>query len=107
MTENYLLDMETSTLASSIELIAPSLDTSRNTLLTMPHKVGTSISEVPSPAHLNLTNFRDDDAQDHGYNSDGKIGPFFDALEEGGEQYYDEEYKIPEQYYGFRGKYSC
>ena len=50
MTENYLLDMETSTLASSIELIAPPLDTSRNTLLTTPHKVGTSISEVPSPA---------------------------------------------------------
>ena len=41
---------------------------------------------VPSTARQNLTNFWDDDAQDDGYDSDGKIGPFYDALEEEGEQ---------------------
>ena len=44
----------------------------------------------------NLTNFRDADAQDDGYDSDGKIGP---SLEEEGEQYYYEDNKIPEWYY--------
>ena len=91
MTENYLPDMETTTLASSIASISPSFDTSRNTLPTTPHKVGTSIAEGPSPARRNLTNFWDDDAQDNGYDSDGKIGPFYDALEEEGAQYYDED----------------
>ena len=37
---------------------------------------------MPSPARQNLTNFWDDDAQDDGYDSDGEIGPFYDALEE-------------------------
>ena len=71
MTENYLPDMETTTLASSIEFMAPSFDTSRNTLPTTPYQFGTSIAEVPIPARQNLTNFRDDDAQDNGYDSDG------------------------------------
>ena len=54
---------------------------------------------MPSPARPNLTIFWEDDAQDDGYDSDGKIGPFYDALEEEGEQYYDEEDMIPERYY--------
>ena len=85
MTENYLPDMETTTLVSAIALIEPSPDTSRNTLPTTPHKVGTIISEVPSPVRQNLTDFRDGDAQDDGYDSDGEIGPFYDDLEEEGE----------------------
>ena len=72
-------------------LIAPSFDTSRNNLPTTPRQVGTIIVEVPSPARRNLTNFWDDDAQDNRYESDGEIGPFYDALEEEGEQYYDED----------------
>ena len=80
MTENNLPDMETTTLASSISSIVPSFDTSHNTLPTTPHQVGTSIAEVPSPARRNITNFWDDDAQDNVYDSDGKIGPFYDAL---------------------------
>ena len=87
MTENYLPDMETTTLASSIASISPSFDTSRNNLPTMPRQVGTIISEVPSPARRDLTNFWDDDAQDNRYDSGGEIGPFYDALEEEGEQY--------------------
>ena len=70
-TENSLPDMETTTLASPIASIAPSFDTSRNNLPTTPHQVGTSISEVPSPARQNLTIFWDDDAQDNGYDSGG------------------------------------
>ena len=54
-------------------------------------------TEVPSPARWNLTNFQDDDAQDDGYDSDGEIGYFYDALKEEGEQYYDEEDTIPER----------
>ena len=46
----------------------------------MPHQVGTSIAEVPSLARQNLTNFQDDDVQHNGYDSDGKIVPFCDAL---------------------------
>ena len=80
MTENYLSDMETTTLASAIASISPSLDNSRNTLPTTPHKVGTSIAVITSPARINLTNFWDYDAQDDGYDSDGEIGPFYDAL---------------------------
>ena len=38
MTENYLPDMETTILASSIASIAPSFDTSSNTLPTTPHQ---------------------------------------------------------------------
>ena len=87
MTENYLPDMETTTLASSMALMAPSFDTSHNTLTTTPNQVETSIAEGPSPDRQNLTNFQDDDAQDDGYDSDGKIGPFNDALEEEGDQY--------------------
>ena len=98
MTENYLWDMETTTLSSYIESIAPSFGTSRNTLPTTPHTFGTSIAEVPSPARRNLTNFGDDDAQDNGYDNDGEIGPFYDALEEDGEKYYDEDNTIPERY---------
>ena len=86
MTENYLPDMETTTLASSIASIALSSYTSCNTLTNMPHQVGTSIAEVSSPARQNLTHFGDGDAQDNGYDSDGEIGPFCDALEEEGEQ---------------------
>ena len=71
MTENCLPDMETTTLASSIASIAPSFDTSRNNIPTMPCQFGTSIAKLPSPARQNLTNFRDDDAQDNGYDSDG------------------------------------
>ena len=97
MTENYLLDMETTTLASSIALIAPSFDTSRDTLPATPHQVGTSIAKVPSSARQNLTNFWDDDAQDNGYDSDGETGLFYDALEEEGEKYYDEDDTIPER----------
>ena len=52
-----------------------------------------------SPARRNLTNFLDDDAQDDGYDSDGKIGRFYDALEEECEQYYDGDDMIPERYY--------
>ena len=76
--------METTTLASYIVSIALSFDTLRYTLPTTPYQVGTSIAEVPSPDHQNLTNFGDDNAQDDGYDSDGKIGPFYDALEEEG-----------------------
>ena len=46
-----------------------------------------------------MTNFWDDDAQDNGYDSDGTIGPFYNALEEEGKQYYDEDNAIPERYY--------
>ena len=99
MTENYLLDMETTTLSPSIVSIASSFDTSRNTLPTTPHQVGTSIAEVPSPAFRNMTSFWDDDAQDDGYDSDGKIGLFCDALEEEGEKYQDEDDMITERYY--------
>ena len=99
MTENYLPDMETTTLASSIASIAPSFDTSRNNLPTTPHQVGTSIAEVPSPARQNLTNFWDENAQDNGYDSDGEIGTFYDALEKEGYQYYNEEDTFPERYY--------
>ena len=99
MTENCLPDMETTTLASSIASIAPSFDTSCNTLTTTPHQVGTRIAEVPSPARQNLTNFWDDDAQDNENDSDGEIGTFDDALEDEGEQNYDEGDIIPEQYY--------
>ena len=99
ITENYLLDMETTTLTSSIAYIAPSFDTSFNTLPTTPHQVGTSIAEVPSPARLNLTNFWDNNAQYDGYDSDGEIGPFYNALEEEGEKYYDEDDTITERYY--------
>ena len=42
---------------------------------------------MPSPDCQNMTNFRDDDAQDNEYDSDGEIVPFYDALEEEGEQY--------------------
>ena len=91
--------METTTSAFNISSIAPPPDTSRNTLPTTPHKVGTSIAEVPSLYSQNLTNFRDDDAQDDGYDSDGKIWPFYDSLEEEGEQYYYEYDTIPERYY--------
>ena len=87
MTENYLPDMETTTLASAIASIALSPDNSRNTLPNRPYKVGTSMAEVPSPACRNLTGFWDEDAQDDGYENDGKIGPFCDALEEEVEQY--------------------
>ena len=86
MTENYLPDTETTSLASDIALIAPPPDTSRDTLPNTPHKVGTSIAEVPSPARRNMTYFRDKDAQDVGCDSDGEIGPFYDALEEEGDQ---------------------
>ena len=79
--------METTTLVSSIASIALPFNNSRNTLPTTPHQVGTSIAEVPSPARPNLTIFWDDNAQDDGYDSDGKIGPLYDALEEEGEQY--------------------
>ena len=78
--------METTTLAPSIASIAPSFGTLRNTLLTTPHQIGTSIVEVPSPDRWNMNNFRDEDVQDNGYDSDGKIGPLYDALEEEGEQ---------------------
>ena len=80
MIENYLPDMKTTTLASSIASIALSFDKSRNNLPTMPRQVGTSIAEVPSPARRNLANFWDYDAQDNGYDSDGKIGPLYDDL---------------------------
>ena len=86
MKKYYLLDMETTTLSSSISYIAPSFNTSRNTLPTTPHQIGTSIVEVSSPTCRNLTNFWDDDAHDDGYDSDGKIGPFYDALGEEGDQ---------------------
>ena len=91
--------MDTTNLASSITSIAPYFDTSCNTLPTTPHQVKTSIAEVPSPDRQNLTNFWDDLAHDDGYDSDGEIGPFHDALEEGGEQYYDEDDTITERYY--------
>ena len=68
-------------------MVALSFDTSHNTLTTTPNQVEISIAEVPSPDRRNLTNFQDDDAQDDGYDSDGKIGPFYDALEEEGDQY--------------------
>ena len=42
---------------------------------------------MPSPARQNLTDFWDGDAQDDGYDSDGEIGPFYDDLEEEGDQY--------------------
>ena len=90
--------METTTLASSVVSIAPSFYTSHNTLPTTPHQVGKSIAEVPSPARRNLTNFWDEDAQDDEYDSDGKIGPLYEDLEEEGEKYYDEDDKIPEWY---------
>ena len=99
MTESYLPDMETTTLESSIASISPSFDNSRNTLPTTPHQVGTSIAEVPSPANIILTTFWDGDAQDDRYESDGEIGPFYDALGDEGEKYYDEENTIPERYY--------
>ena len=86
MKKSYLPDMETTTLASAIALIAPSPDTSRNTLPTTPHQVGTSIEKVPSLARRNLTNFLDNDAQDDVYDIDGEIVPFYDDLEEEGEQ---------------------
>ena len=89
MRENYLPDMENTTLASSIASISPSFDTSHNNLPTTPHQVGKSIAEVPSPARRNLTNFRDDDAHDNGYDSDGKIGPSYNAFEEEGEKCYN------------------
>ena len=54
---------------------------------------------MPSPARKNLTHFRDDNAQDDGYDSNGEIGPIHDTLEEEGEQYYDKEEMITEQYY--------
>ena len=41
-TENYLPEMETTTLAPAITSIAPPPNNSRNTLPTTPHKVGTS-----------------------------------------------------------------
>ena len=41
---------------------------------------------MTSPACQNLTSFWDDYAQDDGYDSDGEIGPLYDALEEEGEQ---------------------
>ena len=82
MIENYLPDMETNTLEYFIASIAPSLDASHNTPPNMPHPVGKSIAEVPSPARRNLTNFWDDDAQDNGYDSDGELGPFYYVLEE-------------------------
>ena len=63
ITENYLTDMETTTLAS--------FDTSFNTLPTTPHQVGTIIAEVPSPDRQNLSHFWDDDAQYNGYDSGG------------------------------------
>ena len=44
MTEHYLPYMETTTLVSSIASITPPLNTSRNTLPTMPHQVETSIA---------------------------------------------------------------
>ena len=99
MTENYLLDMETTTLASSMVQIAPSFNTSRYNLPTTPHQVGTSIVEVPSPDRQNPTNLWDDDTQDNGYDSDGEIGTFYDALEEESEKYYYEDDMIPERYY--------
>ena len=99
MTENYLPDMETTTLASSIASISPFFDISRNNIPTTPNQVGTSIVEVPSPARRNMTNFWDDDAQDNGYDSDGEIGLFYDALEEEGDQYYNEDDMITERYY--------
>ena len=73
MTENYLPGMETTTLASAIVSIVPSPNTSRNTQPTTPHKFGTNIEEVPSPARRNLSHFWDDDAQDDGYDSDVEI----------------------------------
>ena len=91
--------METTPLVYCIASIAPSFDTSRNTLPTTPHQVGKNIAEVPSLARRNMTNFGDDNAQYDGYDSAGKIGPFYDALEEQGDQYYDEEDTIPERYY--------
>ena len=99
MTENYLTDMETTTLAPYIASIEPSFYTSLNTLPNTPHQVGTRIAELHIPARRNLTNFGDDDAQDGGYDSGGKIGPFYDALEEQGEQYSYEVDTIPKQYY--------
>ena len=54
---------------------------------------------MPIPDGRNLTNFWDDNAYDDGYDSDGEIGPFYGALEEKGEKYYDEEDTIPEWYY--------
>ena len=54
---------------------------------------------MPSPDCRNLTNFLDDNAQDYWYDSYGEIVPFYDALEEEGEQYYDEDNMIPERYY--------
>ena len=88
--------MENTTLASSIELIAPYFHNARNNLPTTPHQVGKSIAEVPSPARRNLINFWDDDAQGNGFDSDGEIGPFYDALEEEGEKYYNEADTITE-----------
>ena len=99
MTENYLPGMENTTLAPAIVSIRPPLDTSCNSLLTTPHKVVTSIVEVPSPVRWNLNDFWDDDGQDDGYDSDGKLGPLYDALEEEGGQYYDKDNTIHEQYY--------
>ena len=46
-----------------------------------------------------MANFRDDDAHNNGYNSDGKIGPFYDVLEEEGEQDYDKDDAIAERCY--------
>ena len=99
ITENYLSDMETTTLVSSISLIAPHFYTSHNTIPNTPYQVGTIIVSVTSPACRNLTHFWDDYAQNDGYDSDGKIGPLCDALKEEGEQYYDKDDKIPERYY--------
>ena len=55
--------------------------------------VGTTATQIPfSPHRKTLNDFRNNESKfEDGYDSDGAAGPFFDCLEEEGDQIYEEE----------------
>ena len=55
--------------------------------------VGTNTTQIPfSPHRKSLNDFRKNESKfEDGYDSDGAAGPFFDCLEEEGDQIFDEE----------------
>ena len=99
MTENSSLPAGTSTTASTNTSISTSVASSRDTRSRSPHKMGTSIAEAESPSRRKLHHFHCNLGDEGGYDSDGAVGPFYDAVEGEGEQDFDEDVIIPERYF--------
>ena len=99
MTENSALAVVTTSTTPTNASHSTSVASSCVTQCPSPHKVGTSITEAPSPQRRNLRNFHYDSEDENGYDSDGAVGPFYDAIDIEGDQYFENEDEIPERYY--------